>query len=202
MGPAGSIPLFTLSCLPPTAHLRIIRQFPVVAFDNGLYFRKQTLRNRYHILSPNGIQTLVVPTVHTGGKSQPFGEVRISYADIWNIRHWRSLEAAYRRSPLFEFYEDDLRPIYERRYELLSEFNTALMQWLFEATGIKTEMKYLPHTPGPETQGAHDFRHLSETGDVLPDPDQSPYLQVFSQKTGFVSGLSAIDMIFIGAKLD
>jgi hypothetical protein len=193
-------PLFTLSCLPPAAHVRLMQHYPSITFDNGLHFRKQTLRNRYHILSPNGVQTMVIPTVHTGGKAQPLGEVRISYADIWHIRHWRSLEAAYRRSPLFEFYENDLRPIFEHRYELLTDFNAALLRWLLDATGIKTELNFLTATPGPENQGSNDFRYLSETGDPLPDPEQAPYLQVFSKKTGFVGGLSAIDGLFNGSK--
>jgi hypothetical protein len=193
-------PLFTLSCLPPLAHLRLMQQYPEIYFDLGLHFRKQTLRNRYHILSPNGIQTLVIPTVHTGGKSQPLGEVRISYADNWPVKHWRSLEAAYRRSPFFEYFEDDLQPIYEQRYEKLADFNKAMMEWIFDTLEIPTRMLFLQQTPGPETTGETDFRFLSETG----DPDkaaQQPYMQVFSAKSGFVSGLSALDALFNCGKM-
>ncbi|MFT6931132.1 MAG: hypothetical protein ACJAQ7_002631, partial [Sediminicola sp.] len=30
----------------------------------------------------------------------------------WQRQHWRTLETAYRSSPFFEFYEDDLVELY------------------------------------------------------------------------------------------
>lgn len=189
-------PLFTLSYLPPLRHLQQMAVCSAIVFDNGLFFKKQTLRNRCHILSPNGTQTLVIPTVHTGGRSQPLGEVAIAYSDNWQQRHWRSLEAAYRRSPFFEFYEDDLRPIYQHRYELLTQFNAALLGWLFNAFGITTPFRFSADTPGPEPAGGHDYRNLSETGQPASGTASPTYLQVFGASTGFVGGLSAADALF------
>jgi len=196
MKAAVTVPLFTLSYLPPLLHLQRMAACKAIEFDNGLYFKKQTLRNRCHILSPNGPQTLVIPTVHTGGRSQPLGKVAISYSDHWQQRHWRSLEAAYRRSPFFEFYEDDLRPIYQHRYELLTQFNAALLGWLFNAFGIATPYSFSADTPGPGTFGDNDYRILSETGQPATDSTTPAYLQVFGATTGFVGGLSAVDALF------
>ena len=170
-------------------------RYPEICFDQGLYFRKQTLRNRYHILSPNGNQALIIPTVHTGGKSQPMGEVKISYADNWTMKHWRSLEAAYRRSPFFEFYEDDLRQIYFAEHEKLSDFNKHILEWIFSTLGINTAVRFSEVTPGPEFLGPDDHRSLSETGD--PDTSETDrYLQVFAGKMEFVPGLSVLDAVF------
>lgn len=177
------------------AHVRLMQQYSEIYFDLGLHFRKQTLRNRYHILSPNGIQTLVIPTVHTGGKSQPLGEVRISYADNWPMKHWRSLEAAYRRSPFFEFYEDDLKRIYFSRPEKLAELNSLFLQWAFSTSGIKTVIHFSETTPGPEPQGPSDYRYLSETGEPVTG-ETHRYLQVFAGKMDFVPGLSVLDALF------
>ena len=41
----------------------------------------------------------------------------------WRLIHWRSIEAAYRNSPYFEFYETDLKIAYDYSTDLLFEFN-------------------------------------------------------------------------------
>ena len=75
-----------------------------VQFEVHEHFIKQTQRNRLEILGPNGRQLLVIPTLKSAGK-RTTGNVKISHAENWQKEHWKSLEAAYQRSPYFEFYE-------------------------------------------------------------------------------------------------
>ncbi len=41
----------------------------------------------------------------------------------WQKQHFKSLEAAYRSSPFFEFFEDDIRPIFEKKHTFLMDLN-------------------------------------------------------------------------------
>ena len=65
-------------------------------------YQKQTYRNRCYILSPNGVQKLIVPIEHNGARVMK--DLRVSYAENWQKEHFKSLESAYRRSPYFEYY--------------------------------------------------------------------------------------------------
>ena len=71
-------------------------------------FARQTYRNRYEILSANGVLSLTVP-VTKPHKTTRVSEVRISYNENWQIKHWRALTSAYRKSPFFEFFEEDIK---------------------------------------------------------------------------------------------
>src|SRR5699024_12231963 len=45
------------------------------------------------------------------------------YEFNWQKNHWKSLESAYRASPYFEFFEDELHFLYEKRFRFLMDFN-------------------------------------------------------------------------------
>jgi len=75
-----------------------------VCFEICENFPKQTFRSRMLITGPNGSQLLAIPTVKTGLR-RTMKDVKISYAEDWQKDHWKSLEASYRRSPYFEYYE-------------------------------------------------------------------------------------------------
>ena len=104
------------------AYYRALLHSDTPLFEAHEHFPKQTYRNRMEILGPNGLQKLVIPTVKTGERRK-MNDVRISYAERWQKEHWKSLEAAYRRSPYFEFYEDQFRGFYEQEEELLLGLN-------------------------------------------------------------------------------
>ena len=53
-------------------------------------------------------------------------DVRISDHGNWRHVHWNALESAYRNSPFFEYYADDFRGFYEKKYFYLWDFNEAL----------------------------------------------------------------------------
>jgi hypothetical protein len=73
-------------------------------------FQKQTNRNRMYIYSPNGIQLLNIPIKHSKEAHQKTKEVKLETAFDWQKQHFKSLEAAYRTSPFFEYYEDIISP--------------------------------------------------------------------------------------------
>ncbi len=46
----------------------------------------------------------------------------------WRHLHWNAIESAYNSTPFFEYYKDDFRPFYEKKYEFLADFNEELCQ--------------------------------------------------------------------------
>jgi len=93
------------------------------------HFIKQTYRNRCTIYGANGKLDLIVPIEKSKGSERKImKDCRISYSGPWQKLHWRSLESAYRRSPYFEYYEDELAPYYEKKTEFLVDWNEMLQE--------------------------------------------------------------------------
>ena len=84
-------------------------------------FQKQTYRNRCLIAAPNGIQALTVPVEHT--VSPLIKDLKVSDHGNWRHLHWNALQSAYGESPFFEYYQDDIRPFFEKRWTFLLDFN-------------------------------------------------------------------------------
>ena len=110
-----------------------------IEFERHEHFVKQTQRNRTEILGPNGRQLLVIPTQKTGNRRKT-SEVKISYAENWQKEHWKSLEAAYRRSPFFEFYEHEFQPFYTQKTELLFDHNLKFIRTILRL--LKVDIQY------------------------------------------------------------
>jgi hypothetical protein len=186
--------LLSTSYLPPAwyfAHIAQTSRFTIEACE---HFTKQTIRNRCHILSPNGIQALVVPVVHRGRSKTPIRDIRIAADLPWQRQHWRSMESAYRRSAYFEFYQDDLVPFYEKPFVFLLDYNTCLLLMLLTLLGMERDISLTSdYIPGA---GNQDLRTLCDTGIPLEVGPSGEYPQVFGYKKGFVSGLSIADLIF------
>lgn len=160
-------------------------------------FRKMTFQNRTIIPSANGLTTLSIPLRGGRENKQALGEVRIDNSQHWQVRHWRTITAAYRRSPWFEFYEPGLSPFFETRYELLYEWNLELLKWVlanlkFEAV-IGLQFERPEEEPGKKDAPAIKPSNFQ---DDLFCSSLSAYAQVFQDRIGFQANMSIIDLIF------
>ena len=84
-------------------------------FDN---YSKQSYRNRTQILSANGILNLSIPIKKNKSK-KVVKSIEISYKEDWQKNHWRAITSAYKNSPYFDFFEEDLKVFYSNKYNLL-----------------------------------------------------------------------------------
>ena len=174
-------------------------------------FIKQTYRNRCIIATTAGVQALTVPVERgaggtAGGDEQPAGkcltrDVRISDHGNWRHLHWNALASAYGESPFFEFYADDVRPFFERRWTYLYDFNAEICAKMCELIGISPDVgptaEYIA-ADDPALSGTADFRDAIRPKHPLPDPEFSPrrYYQVYEAKHGFLPNLSILDLLF------
>ena len=156
-------------------------------------FQKQTYRNRGIIATTQGTQALTVPVER--GSSQLIKDIRISDHGNWRHLHWNALQSAYGDSPFFMYYEDDLRPFFEQRWNFLFDFNEAIRERLCELLDIRPTVH---HTTVYQKQPFTDFRESINPKHPAPDPDFVPrrYYQVYEAKHGFQPNLSIVDLLF------
>jgi hypothetical protein len=164
-----------------------------VIFELDDNFQKQTNRNRMYIYSPNGVQLLNIPIKHSKNSFQKTKDVKIENDFNWQKQHFKSLDAAYRSSPFFEYFEDDIRPIFTKKHEFLMDLNLQTFALVSECLGVKFETL---HTTEyfKEVNGVRDYRTLANG-----KKDASlfkPYTQVFEEKAGFLNNLSVLDLLF------
>ncbi len=183
------------SYFPSIATFAAIAQHEVVweVHDN---FQKQTYRNRCYISTDKGKHMLNIPIKHVGSK-----EGRQKYADVgtensynWKKEHWRTLETAYRTSPFFEFYEDELLPLYEGNEKSLYDFNQKTIGAIADCIGLEipTE-KTNKYQAKPESH--FDARFLVDAKKER-NWNIPPYSQVFEERHGFIPNLSVLDLLF------
>ncbi len=165
-------------------------------------FRKQTYRNRCVIAAANGAQALTVPVERAAG-AQQVRDIRISDHGNWRHIHWHALLSAYSESPFFDYYADDIRPFFERKWEFLYDYNMEICRKMCELLDIT------PHID-PTEQYVHadelprqdcemtDFRDAIDPKHPLEDRDFTPknYYQVYAAKHGFLPNLSVLDLLF------
>lgn len=180
---------------PNCLTMAVIAQRQVVweVWDN---FQKQTYRNRCYIATDQGALMLNIPIRHVGGNTgrQAYREVQIENSTPWQRQHWRSLATAYRSAPFFEYYEAELRPVFEKPFSLLLDLN-------LETLSVMCGLLELPFPTSRSTQfqtqpeGLQDGRFLisSKIKNSIPVAE---YAQVFQERHGFLENLSALDLLF------
>ncbi len=178
---------------PSISHFAVMVQSENIIFEMEDNFQKQTNRNRTYIYSPNGIQLLNIPIKHSKSAHQKTKDVLIENEFDWQKQHFKSLEAAYRSSPFFEFFEDDILPVFEKKHTFLMDLNMEVLETVTKCLRMKLEFgkttEYFH-----EAENVADFRYLANG-----KKDQNSfekYPQVFDDKHGFINNLSVLDLLF------
>ena len=192
----------------PVQWYQKLNRFDGVLMEQHEHFLKQTYRNRCVIATTQGVQALTVPVEALVGEGVALSkteikDVRISNHGKWRTEHWNALQSAYGESPFFEFYEDDIRPFFEDRWEYLLDFNMAITEKMCELLDIHSHIEltssYQNSLPiGEGRGGALDFRTIIHPKHPQPDPDFNPksYYQVYQERFGFQPNLSVLDLLF------
>lgn len=180
---------------PSISHFVAMVQSESITFEIEDNFQKQTNRNRTYIYSPNGIQLLNIPVKHSKESHQKTKDIKIETDFDWQKQHLKSLEAAYRSSPFFEFFEDDIRPIFEKKPNFLLDLNFETLAIVTKCLRMKLEYttttEYF-HEVDPNL--TRDFRFLVDGKKDVSSFES--YTQVFDDKHGFINNLSILDLLF------
>ena len=165
-----------------------------VVFEVHDNFQKQTYRTRVKIYTPNGVQSLVIPIKHNKGIRQKTKDIRVDTSIKWQHKHFKSLQNSYRSSPYFEYYEDELVPLYEKKYDFLLDFLFETQEVCFEM--LQVDCAYVKTNQYEiDCEKNIDFRFLAEAKSKQIF-DVVAYKQVFEAKHGFIPNLSILDLLF------
>ena len=136
---------------------------------------------------------LNIPIKHSKEKHQRTKEVKLETAFDWQKQHFKSLEAAYRTSPFFEYFEDTLLPIFTKKHTFLMDLNFETIEIISKCLNMKLEHEKTTEY-FHEVTDSLDFRYLANgKKDVT---NFNPYTQVFGEKHGFKNNLSVLDLLF------
>ncbi len=193
-GMRRSASVFTTAYLPPVSYFAAIKNSNKIWLEASENYQKQSYRNRCRIATANGTETLSIPVESNSGKKNPIRDVRISSHGNWQQTHWRAIASAYMNSPFFEYYQDDFRPFFEKKWTFLWDYNHELLTLIFELLDMPATIELTGKYDDGQTYGA-DFR---ETIHPKKEPvfHIEPYYQVFENKFGFIPDLSIIDLLF------
>ncbi|WP_166385116.1 WbqC family protein [Polaribacter sp. 11A2H] len=189
--------LFIPTYFGPISQYTEIVKSDAVIFEMEDNFQKQSYRNRCYVYNSNGKQLLNIPVKDKNkGTSQrkKTKDLLVDNDAIWQDHHLKSLQTAYRTSPFYEFYEDDLIKIFQKKYTFLQDVNIDTHLFITDALQISQQysktQEYLVETTEP------DFRELINAKNK-PKKITESYIQMFDDKHGFIPNLSILDLIFM-----
>ncbi|OAB81477.1 WbqC family protein [Cochleicola gelatinilyticus] len=165
-----------------------------ITFEVEDNYQKQTYRNRAYIAHTNGRLLLNAPIKHSkNGRHQKTSDVQFEKAFPWREEHWKSIQNAYRTSPFFEYYEDDLAPLFKQPESFLLKHNFTIFETICELIGF--DPIYSKTTVFEKEPTYTDLRYLVNAK-LKKTFQLQPYTQVFEAGHGFLPNLSILDLVF------
>lgn len=166
--------------------------FPEAAVDWNMKFDKRLkTAHRCDVADTHGIRRLTVsiekPVSMTGAR---WSDIVVSSHGAWWHVHLETLKSAYGRTPFFEYYLDEFERFYtaERAGECLADYCMGLDALLRRLMGVETVVR----DSAADVVGGLDCRRSADGVHVR----SVPYYQVRALSQGFISGLSAVDLLF------
>lgn len=169
---------------PPAAYYRMIALNPdatTIVCGGERFDKRHKDAHRMTVADTRGRLELTVPVAKPYGRT--WADTAVSRHGEWWAVMWTALESAYGRTPFFEFYADDFRPLIlgVEDYGTVGELNFRFDLAIRRALGITSPVVYSPAEATPQPV---------ETW------EPQPYWQVRADRLGFIPGLSILDLIF------
>ena len=191
--------LLSTAYFAPVSYFATLAAFDERSIEQHEHFSKQTYRNRAVILGANGPVSLIVPVEKGREQKIKIRDLRIAYDEEWQRNHWRTIFSAYNSSPFFEYYADDVQPFFRKKHTFLFDYNMLITQTLLKAMELPHELNLtegFEQVPDSTLNLRDRFSPKPHRHQPVPGFTALPYTQVFSDKFGFLTDLSILDMLF------
>lgn len=185
--------IFPTAYLPSIEYVSLFLKAELPKIELYETYQKQSCRTRCNVMTANGIQTLTIPVVKINGNHTLTKDIEISYRESWQQTHLRCLESAYRKSAYFDYYFPYFEKIYKEKFRTLFELNDYCLKIILKLLKVKKEYSYTKDFE--KIVDDKDFR-ISLSKNDYNNFEMKPYYQVFSDRHGFISNLSIIDLLF------
>ena len=187
--------LIELQYLPSIAFFSSLEGKEELILEANEFFEKKTYRNRCHLLSSQQIEILTVP-LQGANKKIKTKDIKIENSQNWSKKHWRSIQTCYGKSPFFEFFADEFKPIYEKEYNFLWDLNLDLLTLCLKIKGKKIKITESGSYQKVVSENVMDARSLIHP--KKPELLQQFYKpKAYNQSFGnnFEPNLSVIDLL-------
>ena len=195
----SNIVLSTSYFAPIQYYCKLI-QYDTILIEQWENYSKQSYRNRCNIMGANGVLPLSIPVVKATHKKMLTKDVKISYDTNWQKLHWKGIESAYKSSPYYEYYIDDLERFFNQKWDYLLEYNQEIQNTICEILEIDPKIQLTEDFVELKQEEIVDFRNVIHPKASKAIHDNSfqaeEYTQVFSDKHPFASNLSILDVVF------
>jgi hypothetical protein len=186
--------LLSTAYLPSAEYFFRISEAGSALIEREENFIKQTYRNRCYILASGGIQALTVPVCLGSFHKTPVKDLRIDYSRRWQQVHLGALMSAYRSSPYYLYYYEDIENTITKGHKFLLDLNMELLMLLLRMVKLETPVSYTGRFVHPGVD-PDDFRYsLSPKKDSSYEPKK--YRHVFDGSETHRGRLSIVDLIF------
>ena len=199
--------LLPLCCFAPVSWY-VLYTDENFALAQDEYYQKQTYRNRFDILTGNGVQTLTIPVESTGGERKLLRDIRIS-PEYNSKKTLQAIRSAYGNSAMYDFIEQELEELFLKEERFLFDFNMKAHEWSMNWFGLQHKIpkerlieskipeERLIESKIPEERLAEP-KILSERWKMrgTRPVELKGYPQVFADRFPFEKDLSILDAIF------
>lgn len=203
--------------IPWKGYFDIIAAVDEFILYDDMQFTKNDWRNRNKIKTPKGLEWISVPVGQ--GIRRRIRDVSIP-STIWQTKHWRSIEANYRRAPCFNEISAWLAPLYlNMTHTSLSQMNRVFIEQICHYLGIKTMISNswdytlldgkterltdlcvqagaTEYISGPSAKNYIDEGVISARGIKLSWVDYSGYPEYPQLWGEFTHGVTVLDLLF------
>ena len=178
---------------PNVASYMVMAQTEKIELEVQDSYQKQTYRNRCYIYGANGKLGLHIPVLYSQNNRQNTSDILIDNTTNWQSIHWKSIESAYKTSPFFEYYEDDLTSLFTTKKKYLLNFNLECIEVINSCLNL--DFDYSKTLQFNKEANEKDYRHLVNARKET-QMKTTLYMQVFQEKHGFIHNLSVLDLLF------
>ena len=171
---------------PPYVHK--VMSADIFVYLDTVQFSKNGVQNRNQIKTSSQAQWLTIAVKHELGRSirdTPLADVNAT------VKHWKTLQANYARTPGFQRWKDELHGLLTHGYRTLDEVAIASTEWMIDKLGISNK-----RVRASEIRGTHG-RASELVASICKALDGTSYLT----GTGALAYLQAEDFKRIDCKV-
>ena len=189
--------LLSTAYFPPVHYMALFSRSDEILIEKEENYIKQTFRNRCYILSATGPLALSVPVLLGSLHKTALKDIRIDYSKRWQQIHTRGIPSSYRSSPYYLYYYDLIEKVIHENHKYLIDLNMDTLEVVLKITGLTTKVLYTTEFANSGNSPS-DLRYQITPKKKIRENlfSFNEYYQVFRNKSGFVRGLSILDLIF------